>query len=177
MSPSRRTVLATTGAAFLAGCSRLRGNDAGTSFRERDLVDLTKTVDIGAGEYWSVEFSFDTQTVLLYSLVADDQVDALLFARDSFERYRADVQQEDQVGEIPYIGELSDLNTSATAQGSAVTAGEPVLVVDNTTWGSASPAETVKAKIEVEAFVRPERYRNRESPNEREQTATPQSSA
>lgn len=164
MPTSRRHVLAAAGLAAIAGCSSvLGGNDGQRPFRERQIVEVSETVRIESGDYWAREFTFDVQSVLLYSVVASDNVDVLLLPRESFERYRDDLENHETADRLRIIGELSERNTSATAQGSAVTPGDPVLVVDNSGWET-PPVEEVRAEVDVEAFVRPERFRGQSTP-------------
>lgn len=180
MAPTRRGLLAAAGLAATAGCANVLGGGSDSPLRDRQIADISETVRLGAGEYWAHQFTFDAQSVLLYSAVASDNVDVLLLPRESFETYVADSEDDDTADELQFVNELSDLDTSATAKGSAVTSGEPALVVDNTTWARASPVEEVRVDIDVDAFVRPERFRG-ESPSDRpaegNRSATNQSSA
>lgn len=163
MRQTRRSVLATMGLAATAGCSGVAGNPFRSgeesneyeSFRKETVEEISETVTIPKGKYRAYEFTFDTQTVLLYTVVASDHVDAIVLHRDAFETYEADVGGGGgSTDELTYISPLSDLATRATSKGSAVTAGEPVLVVDNTTWAKAPPSEVVEVEVEVDAFVR-----------------------
>lgn len=154
-TPTRRGVLAAAASAALAGCGGLAkqvpavGDDS--PLRDEQIASISESFTLSNGEYRPYRLEFDTRTVLLYSVVADEKVDVLVFPRPEFEKY-----EDDAADELPYIGELSELDTRATARGSDVTAGRPVVVVDNTTWGEATPAERVEVEIELEAFVRPE---------------------
>ena len=152
---TRRGALASIGVLATAGCSRLSGNGSNQSsgsdspLRERTVTELSRTVTIEPDDFESVELSFDQQTVLLFSVVADRPVDVLTFSRSDFQKYR-----DETADRVSYVDALSQEGTAATARGSAVSAGEPVLVVDNSTWGAAAPDGPVQVELEVEAFVR-----------------------
>lgn len=163
MKQTRRSVLATMGVAATAGCSGVTGNPFGSdeeskryeAFRKETVEDISETITIPKGKYRAYEFTFDTQTVLLYTVVTSDHVDVIMFHRDAFETYEADVGGGGKTtDELTHVSQLSDLATRATSKGSAVTAGEPVLVVDNTTWAKAPPSEDVEVEVEIDAFVR-----------------------
>lgn len=153
-TPTRRGVLAAAGIAATAGCGGLAkrvpavGDDS--PLRGEQIESITESFTLSHDEHRAYGLEFDTRTVLLYSVVADERVDVLVFRRPDFRKY-----EDDAADELPYIDELSELDTRATARGSDVTAGRPV-VVDNTTWGEAAPAERVGVEVELEAFVRPE---------------------
>lgn len=138
-----------------AGCSQLSGTDSEqpsgstSSLRERSVTEVSRTVTIEPDDFESVELSFDQQTVLLFSVVADGPVDVLTFTRSNFRKYR-----DGTADQVSYVGTLSQEETVAVARGSAVSAGEPVLVVDNSTWGATAPDGPVQVELEVEAFVR-----------------------
>lgn len=152
---TRRGALATIGVLATAGCSQLSGNGSNQSsgsdspLRERTVTELSRTVTIEPDDFESVELSFDQQTVLLFSVVADRPVDVLTFSRSNFQKYR-----DETADQVRYVGALSQEGTAATALGSSVAAGEPVLVVDNSTWGATTPDGPVEVELEVEAFVR-----------------------
>lgn len=148
---TRRGMLAAAGAgiAATAGCSELSSAiGGGSSLRGESVKKTSKTFTLGHDEFEAFKLTFDQQTVLFFSALADTQVDVITFTRENFKKYRTG-----NVNELPVLGELSDRNTKATSLGSAVTAGDPVVVVDNTTWADAKPAESVKVEFELEAFI------------------------
>lgn len=158
---TRRGVLATLGVAATAGCSSVRdrvsevvGEDSQSAFtdsplRERYVTQVSDAVRLQKGDYTAYPMRFDTQTVLTYSVVADENVDVIVFREPDYEKY-----ERGATDQLPYVGGLSELNTKVTAKGAAVTAGDPVLVVDNTTWAKTPPISDVRVEIELEAFVR-----------------------
>lgn len=154
-TPTRRGVLAAMGIAATAGCSGLAkqvpavGDDS--SIRGEKIKSVTESFALSKGQFRPYKLTFDSRSVLLYSVVADAKIDVLLFRRPDFKKYKKDAAKE-----LPYVAALSDLDTRATARGSDVTSGRPVLVVDNTTWGEASPSGEVQVEVELEAFVRAE---------------------
>lgn len=163
MKQTRRGVLAAMGLAATAGCSGVRGNLFGSddeskqfdSFRKETVEDVSQTLTIPKGKYKAYEFSFDTQTVLLYTVVASDHVDVILLPQSSFEAYEKDVGGDGEAADqVTYISALSELATRATSKGSAVTSGDPVLVIDNTTWAKVPPSEDVEVEVDIDAFVR-----------------------
>lgn len=163
MRTTRRGALAAAGLLLTAGCTDALGggsdSDPDSPVRDRQLVDISETVTIPEGDFQAYELSFESRSVLLYSVVASERVDVIVFDSDAFETYQQDVTEDGAADQLEYIGALSELDTSATARGSAVTAGEPVLVVDNTSWAEAPPAPEVEVEVTVDAFVRPEDHR------------------
>lgn len=159
---TRRGALATMGVLATAGCSQLYGDasnqpsgdadrpsEASSPLRKRSVTEVSRTLTIEQGGFESVKLSFDQRTVLLFSVVADGPVDVLTFTRSNFRKYR-----DGTADQVSYVGTLSQEETVAVARGSAVSTGEPVLVVDNSTWGAAAPDGPVQVELEVEAFVR-----------------------
>lgn len=157
MDSTRRGVLATMGVLATAGCTEITGaipgsDDSDSSkseLRGETVKEVSRTVTLESGEFESVPLSFDQRTILMFSVVASKPVDVLTFHEKNFQKYK-----DDSADKLRYIGPLSEEDTVATSQGSAVSAGKPVVVVDNTTWGSASPVDTVDVELELEAFIR-----------------------
>lgn len=148
---TRRGVLCALGVTATAGCSSVLGGQKAKEVRAKTVEEISETIHLGKGEFKPYKFSFDTQTVLTYEVVSDKKVDVIVFRRPTFEKYR-----KNSAKELPHVSELSTLDTNVAVNGANVTAGEPVLVVDNTTWANAQPKENVEASVDVEAFVRPE---------------------
>lgn len=152
---TRRGVLATLGIAATAGCSglakRIPVGEGNSPVRGDELESTEEVFTLSEGEFRPFKLSFDSQAVLLYSVVAEEKVDIIAFHRPHFRKYR-----DSAADKLPYIDALSHLNTRATARGSDVTDGNPVLVIDNTTWGEAAPKPNVQIEIELEAFKRAE---------------------
>lgn len=153
---TRRGVLAAMGIGLTAGCSQLSGVVPGgggsdSPMRGEQVEEIRETFTLRRDQFEPFHLSFDQQSVLLYSVVADQKVDVITFRRPDFRTYR-----DGSADQVPFIDELSDQNTRATAMGSDVTAGEPVVVVDNTTWAETPPADEVRVEFELEAFVRAE---------------------
>lgn len=150
--PTRRGVLATLGLAATAGCTRLQnaipGQDS-SDLRGKTVEQVSETFTLDRGKFRSYPLSFDTRTVLTFSVVTDDNVDVLTFRRPAFREY--ETQSADQVS---YVGELSEQNTTATAKGSMVSEGDPVVVIDNTSWGTTPPIPKIRVNVELEAFER-----------------------
>jgi len=160
---TRRDVLATLGIAATAGCSSLRdrasklvGDDSespddftDSPLRARYVKQVSEAVRLQEDEHKAYPMHFDTQTVLIYSVLADENVDVIVFRKSDYETYKDGASDQ-----LPYVSELSELNTKVTAKGSAVTAGDPVLVIDNTTWAETPPMPNIRVEIEIEAFVR-----------------------
>lgn len=160
---TRRDVLATLGIAATAGCRSLRDrtseivgadsdspNDLSDSpLRARYVKQVSEAVRLQEGDHKAYAMQFDTQTVLIYSVVADENVDVILFREPDYETYKDGASDQ-----LPYVSELSELHTKVTAKGAAVTAGDPVLVIDNTTWAKTPPMPNVRVEVELEAFVR-----------------------
>lgn len=150
---TRRGVLATAGAVALAGCSGLAGSSSGDGgnrpLRERTVEEVSRTVTLQPDSFESVPLSFDQQTVLFFSVVADAAVDVLTFRERDFERYR-----ENAADQLRYVDALSEESTAATSLGSAVSPGNPVVVVDNTTWAETQPDGEVRVQLDLEAFVK-----------------------
>lgn len=142
-------VIATAGCSQLSGETSDQPSESSSPLRKRSVTDLSRTVTIEPDDFESVELSFDQQTVLLLSVVADRPVDVLTFTRSNFQKYR-----DETADRVSYVDPLSEEETAATARGSAVSAGEPVVVVDNSTWGAADPDGPAQVELEVEAFVR-----------------------
>lgn len=154
-TPTRRGVLAAMGIAATAGCSGLAkqvpGMGGGSSLRGEQIESISESFTLSKDQFRPYKLEFDTQSVLLFSVVADQKIDVLVFRRPDFKKYK-----KDATAELPFVRVLSDLDTRATARGSDVTSGRPVVVIDNTTWGQATPAEGIDVEVELEAFVRPE---------------------
>lgn len=160
---TRRDVLAALGIAAIAGCSSLRdrtaelvGDDsdsqddfADSPLRARYVKQVSEAARLQKGDHKAYPMHFDTQTVLIYSVVADEDVDVIVFRKSHYEKYK-----DGATDQLPYVSELSELNTKVTAKGAAVTAGDPVLVIDNTTWAKTPPTPNIRVEIELEAFVR-----------------------
>lgn len=119
--------------------------------RGEQVKEIQKTFTLQKDQFEPFPLSFDQQSVLLYSVVADEKVDVITFRRPDFQTYK-----EGSADQVPFIDALSDQNTRATAMGSDVTEGKPVVVVDNTTWAEASPVGEVQVEFELDAFVRAE---------------------
>jgi hypothetical protein len=157
MDSTRRGVLATMGVLATAGCAEISGAMPGSgesdgsesALRGRTVKEVSRTVTLESSKFESVPLSFDQQTVLMFSVVASKPVDVLTFYKQNFQKYK-----DDSADKLRYIGPLSEEDTVATSQGSAVSAGEPVVVIDNTTWGSGSPVDSVDVELELEAFIR-----------------------
>lgn len=158
--PTRRGVLATVGAVATAGCSgvvdRRPSGDARREFpdspvRKKYVEDVTTSFALDRGDHRAFPLEFDTRTVLLFSVVTDENVDVLTFRRSEYRTY-----EDGSADQLSYVDELSEQHTTATARGAPVSAGEPVVVVDNTTWAEASPVEEVHVEVELDAFVRSE---------------------
>lgn len=149
--PTRRAVLATLGLAATAGCSQLSEFTGGTSdLRGEQVEQISETFVLDRGEYRPCELSFDTRSVLTFSVVADENVDVLTFRRPDYRKY-----ENDSADQLPFIDAFTEQNTKATAKGSDVSAGNPVVVVDNTTWAKTPPIEKVQVEMQLEAFERP----------------------
>lgn len=151
--PTRRGVIAAMGLAATAGCSQLRGAVPGSQSSEilgEQVAKTTKTVALKKDQFEPFHVSFDQQTVLMFSVVADAKIDVITFARPHFRKYK-----DGSADQLPFIGEFTELDTRATAKGSDVTPGEPVVVVDNTSWGESAPKQDVTVEVELEAYVRP----------------------
>jgi hypothetical protein len=166
---TRRGVLATMGVLATAGCSSVSGlgSDSGSgdgtnggsdgganggsggSLRKQTVKDVSRSVILEKDQFEAVPLSFNRQTVLFFSVVAGRNVDVLTFRRPDFEKYRADTADQ-----LRFVDALSEQRTEATSQGSAVSPGEPVVVVDNTTWGETQPSQRVDIEFELEAFIR-----------------------
>lgn len=171
---TRRGVLATMGVLATAGCSSVSSlgsgggagdgasgdganggsggganGGSGPGLRERTVKYVSRSVTLEADQFEAVPLSFDRQTVLFFSVVAGKEVDVLTFRRPDFEKYRNDAADQ-----LRFVDALSEESTEATSQGSAVSPGEPVVVVDNTTWGETQPRERVDIELELEAFIR-----------------------
>lgn len=163
--PTRRAVLATLGIAATAGCSSLRDRaselveDDSDSDNRDDFADsplraeyvkqVSEAVRLQEDDHKAYQLHFDTQTVLIYSVVADENVDVIVFRKSDYEKYKGGASDQ-----LPYVSELSEMNTMVTAKGAAVTAGDPVLVIDNTTWAKTPPIPNIRVEVELEAFVR-----------------------
>lgn len=138
------------GLTVTAGCSQLPGGSGSDSaLRGEQIEQVSKTFTLQRGKFEPFKLSFDRRAVLLFSVVADEKIDIITFERPQFQTYK-----ETSATEVPYIDELSEQNTRATALGSDVTKGNPVIVVDNTTWAAAQPVEEVEVEIDLEAFLR-----------------------
>lgn len=160
---TRRAVLATLGIAATAGCSSLRdraselveddsnsqSDISDSPLRARYVKQVSEAVRLQDGDHKAYSMHFDTQTVLIYSVVADENVDVIVFRESDYETYRNGASDQ-----LPYVSELSELNTNVTAKGASVTAGDPVLVIDNTTWAETPPMPNIRVEVELEAFVR-----------------------
>ncbi|WP_254820960.1 hypothetical protein [Haloglomus halophilum] len=163
---TRRGVLATMGVLATAGCSSVSGlgsggsddsggsgdgadGGSGGSLRKETVKEVSRSVTLKQDQFEAVPLSFDRQTVLFFSVVADRNVDVLTFRRPDFETYRTDAADQ-----LRFVDALSEQRTEATSQGSAVSPGEPVVVVDNTTWGETQPSQRVDIELELEAFIR-----------------------
>lgn len=160
---TRREILATFGIVATAGCRSLRdrtselvgdGSESRDEFadsplRARYVKRVSEAVRLQKGDHKAYSMHFDTETVLIYSVVADENVDVIVFRKPVYEKYKEGT--EDQ---LPYVSELGELDTKVTAKGTAVTAGDPVLVIDNTTWAKAPPRQNIRVEIELDAFVR-----------------------
>lgn len=152
--PTRRGLLVTLGIAGTAGCSGLLSGGSGNStskdpFRGKVLKEVSETGTLQKGGHQAYPMEFPEQTVLIYSIIADENVDVIVFRKPQYEKY-----QKDATDQLQYVSELSELNTKVTAKGSAVTAGKPVLVIDNTTWAETPPVQKVTVEVELEAFIR-----------------------
>lgn len=150
---TRRGVLAAMGLAATAGCSSLTETvSGGGSKRElagETITERSESFTLKKGEFKAYPLSFDTQSVLLFSVVSDENVDVFTLSRPNYEAYKSG-----STDQVETIGELSEQNTKATAKGANVSAGEPVLVVDNTTWAKTPPIADIQVEVEIEAFVR-----------------------
>lgn len=146
-------VLATAGctqvSSSVPGLGSEGGSTDGKQLRKETIKEVSRTVTLEKDQFEAVSLSFDQRSVLLFSVVADKQVDVLTFHQKNFQKYRKDTADK-----LRYIGPLSEEETVATAQGSAVSAGKPVVVVDNTTWGATAPSGPVQVDLQLEAFVR-----------------------
>ena len=153
--PTRRGVLATLGVAATAGCSQLSDLTGGDSdLRGENVERISKTFTLDRDQFMPFPLSFDTRSVLTFSVVADENVDVITFRRPDFRKYK-----QESADQLPFIDAFTEQNTKATAKGSDVSAGKPVVVVDNTTWAKTPPIENVQVEIELEAFVRPKEHR------------------
>lgn len=151
---TRRGLLATLGIACTAGCTGLLSGGSGgdgtdNQFRGEMVKQVSETIQGKKGEHKAYSMEFTEQTVLIYSIVADKNVDVIVFRKDQYEKYKRNATDK-----LNYVSELSELNTKVTAKGSAVSAGKPVLVIDNTTWAETPPVSNVTVEVELEAFVR-----------------------
>lgn len=149
---SRRGFLLALAAAGTAGCSSMGSGGGGGSddpFRGTMVEEVSETIELDEGDHQAYEMTFTEQTVLIYSIIADKNVDAIVFGKPKYREYK-----NDKSDQVQYVSELSELNTKVTAKGSAVTKGRPVLVIDNTTWAKTPPVEDVTVQVELEAFVR-----------------------
>jgi len=158
---TRREILAAVGIVATAGCSSLRdraseliGDESRDEFadspmRARYVKRVSEAIELQKGDHKAYPMQFDTQTVLIYSVVAAEDVDVIVFRKPDYEKYENGASDQ-----LPYVSELSELNTEVTAKGAAVTAGDPVLVIDNTTWAEAQPRQNIRVEVELEAFVR-----------------------
>ena len=150
--PTRRGVLATLGIAATAGCSQLSGLTGGRSdLRGENVEKISKTFTLDREQFMPFPLSFDTQSVLTFSVVADENVDVSTCTRPNIRKESAD--------QVPFIDAFTEQNTKSTAKGSDVSAGKPVVVVDNTTWAKTPPIDDVQVELELEAFVRPKEDR------------------
>lgn len=152
--PTRRGVIAAMGLTVTAGCSQLSGVVPGgggsdSPLRGEQIEQISKTFTLKKDQFEPFHLSFDQQSVLLFSAVADENVDVVTLRRPDFKKYK-----NGSAKQVPFISELSEQNTRATAKGANVTAGKPVIVVDNTTWAKTPPVEEVQIEFELEAFVR-----------------------
>jgi hypothetical protein len=149
--PTRRGVLATLGLAATSGCSQLSGLTGGDSdLRGEQVEQISKTFTLEREQFMPFPLSFDTQSVLTFSVVADENVDVITFTRPNFRKYK-----QESSDQVPFIDAFTEQNTKATAKGSDVSAGKPVVVVDNTTWAKTPPIDEIQVEMELEAFVRP----------------------
>lgn len=151
---TRRGVLAAMGIAATAGCGSLQdhlpGSESQNSLRGQIVAEVSRTVTLEKDAFEAVPMTFDRRTVLLFSVVADADVDVLTFRREDFQKYKNDATDQ-----LHYVDELSDMGTAATAMGAPVSKGKPVVVVDNTTWAPTRPVDGVTVELDLEAFERP----------------------
>lgn len=151
---TRRSVLATIGLAATAGCSQLSEvTGGGSDLRGETVKQVSKTFTLEKDQFMPFHLSFDTRSVLTFSVIADKKVDVITFHRPAFQQYKAE-----SADQVPFIDPFTELNTRATAKGSDVSKGEPVVVVDNTTWAETQPVDRVEVEMELEAFVRPKEH-------------------
>lgn len=150
---TRRSLLVGVGVTATAGCQALPvvGGSGQSSLRGETVKSLSESVTLSKDEFQSYKLELDTQSVVMYSVVADKKIDCIMFTRPHFKKYR-----QNSTAELPMVGELSALDTRAVARGSDVSSGKPVLVIDNTTWGEASPVADVTVNVELDVFIRPE---------------------
>lgn len=154
MQSTRRGVIGAIGIVSTAGCSGLLAGDGGSdgsdsTLRGRSIKQVSETFDLQRGDHRAYTMQFTEQTILFYSVVANMKVDVIVFLESHYDEYRRGATEK-----IQYISELSDLGTTATARGSAISAGNPVLVIDNTAWAEAPPVANLTVEVDVDAFVR-----------------------
>lgn len=150
---TRRSLLVSMGVTATAGCQALPvvGGNGQSSLRGETVKSISESITLSKDEFQSYKLKLDTPSVIMYSVVADKKIDGIVFTRPHFQKYK-----QNSTAELPVVSELSALDTRGAARGSDVSSGNPVLVIDNTTWGEALPVAEVTIDVELEVFIRSE---------------------
>lgn len=116
---------------------------------DEKIRDVDKEITVQPDDYHSVSFTFNhDRTLLTYSVVADGYLDIVFMSKKSFEEYRNENDPQ-------YMMKHSDLDTSRAIRKEVVFGeGEYVLVLDNTSYGRATPTNPVEVGYALKAYQR-----------------------
>lgn len=157
----RREFVTAVGVGSLAGVTGCIQNVVGTQMEqaedpwqgiETSQSGPTSTTEgeasLPQGTFATRAYEPETQTGLAinYEVESGNPIDVLTMRREEFDRYS---NGEDAV----YLANVSTLNEATGDMRGRITAGEYVVVLDNTTWGEGTPRndETVSFSITIGA--------------------------
>lgn len=153
---TRRGTLAALSTSVVAGCtggeSPQHAADAWQSQRHEELPTgyrQTGTASLDAQEFTALTFSGQVTFVLNYAFAVAEggAIDVIVIDRPEFDRLR-------DGKDVSHYRELASLDTTRNEVAKRLTAGDYALVIDNSSFGEATPSGSVAVEITHEVRLR-----------------------